>query len=172
MTDHFSETEYAAPCGRLIIWTFLGRVVMCDWEGHAIEHSKWRILKDLYLPIVKEESETAQRLKSQLNAYFLGKRKKFNIPTLLIGTEFQKTAWRALTAIPYGTTITYKEEAERIGRPNAFRAVGNANNANSIVIIYPCHRVIGSDSNFVGYAGGLEVKKFLLELEQKNSHVG
>lgn len=168
MTSHICETEYAAQCGRLIIWTHEGRVVMCDWANSELEKSKKRVLKALRANVVQVEDETSQRLKIQLDEYFIGKRKEFDIPTLLIGTEFQKTAWQALTSIPYGQTISYKEEAEKIGRPNAFRAVGNANNANAIVIIYPCHRVIGSDGQFVGYAGGLNVKQYLLELEQRN----
>lgn len=103
----------------------------------------------------------------QLNEYFLGKRKIFNLPINIQGTEFQKTVWKELNKIPYGETRTYKEIAQFIGKENAQRAVGNANNKNPIAIIIPCHRVIGSNGTLTGYAGGINKKKFLLNLEKK-----
>ena len=102
----------------------------------------------------------------QLNEYFLGKRKIFNLPINIQGTEFQKTVWKELNKIPYGETRTYKEIAQFIGKENAQRAVGNANNKNPIAIIIPCHRVIGSNGTLTGYAGGINKKKFLLNLEK------
>ena len=103
--------------------------------------------------------------RKQLEEYFDRKRKEFNLPILLRGTEFQKKVWQGLCTIPYGETRSYKELAELVGNPKAVRAVGGANNKNPIMIIVPCHRVIGADGSLVGFGGGLEVKKYLLELE-------
>ncbi len=102
----------------------------------------------------------------QLDMYFLGKLKNFDLPLNPIGTEFQKKVWKELLNIPYGETRTYKEIATAIGNANASRAVGNANNKNPIGIIIPCHRVIGSNRKLIGYAGGLDKKEKLLNLER------
>ena len=104
---------------------------------------------------------------SELKAYFDGRLKKFSVPVSLHGTEFQKKVWYALQQIPYGETRSYSEIAKSIGSPKACRAVGNANNHNPVAVIVPCHRVIGANGKLVGYAGGLDVKKYLLDLEQK-----
>lgn len=104
----------------------------------------------------------------ELDEYFEGKRKTFDIPLRTHGTAFQEKVWAALRAIPYGEVRSYKEVAEAIGHPRAYRAVGMANNANPIFIIVPCHRVIGSDGSLTGYGGGLPMKKALLSLEKKH----
>lgn len=104
----------------------------------------------------------------QLIEYFDGKRTNFDLPLLPKGTPFQKKVWQALTTIPYGETISYKELAGYIGNPKACRAVGMANNRNPLPIFIPCHRVIGSNGKLVGYGGGLDRKEMLLELERKN----
>lgn len=104
----------------------------------------------------------------ELDEYFQGKRKTFDIPLRTHGTAFQEKVWAALRAIPYGEVRSYKEVAEAIGHPKAYRAVGMANNANPIFIIVPCHRVIGSDGSLTGYGGGLPMKKALLSLEKKH----
>ncbi len=101
----------------------------------------------------------------QLGEYFEGRRRRFDLELAPRGTEFQLRVWRALAEVPYGETVTYGELAERLGRPGAARAVGRANGTNPIPIVVPCHRVIGADGSLVGYGGGLEVKRALLELE-------
>ena len=101
----------------------------------------------------------------QLQSYFAGERKNFDLALVLEGTDFQKRVWTALRNIPYGETVSYKELAEMIGSPKAIRAVGAANGANPIPIIIPCHRVIGNDGSLTGFGGGLRLKKHLLELE-------
>ena len=106
-------------------------------------------------------------VKNQLDEYFSGNRKTFNIAISPSGTPFQQSVWQALQTIPYGETKSYKDIAKSISHPQAYRAVGMANNKNPIVIIIPCHRVIGSSGKLVGYAGGLELKQQLLELEKK-----
>lgn len=103
---------------------------------------------------------------AQLQEYFAGKRKEFTIPLLLAGTDFQKTVWNALRTIPYGQTISYGELAHQINNPKASRAVGAANGCNKIPIIIPCHRVIGANKTLTGFAGGVEIKQFLLNLER------
>ncbi|MGC0772757.1 MAG: methylated-DNA--[protein]-cysteine S-methyltransferase [Candidatus Acidiferrum sp.] len=103
----------------------------------------------------------------QLEEYFDGKRKEFELPLILEGTEFQLLVWRNLQKIPYGETVSYGQLARRIGRPEAARAVGLANGSNPIPIIIPCHRVIGSKGDLTGFGGGLPVKKKLLVLESR-----
>ncbi|HLX54966.1 MAG TPA: methylated-DNA--[protein]-cysteine S-methyltransferase [Aquella sp.] len=104
--------------------------------------------------------------KKQLNEYFEGKRKKFDLPIKPEGTDFQIQAWEQLSKIPYAETISYKIQAERIGDKNKARAVGMANGKNPISIIIPCHRVVGSNGDLVGFAGGLDKKDYLLKLEK------
>ena len=115
----------------------------------------------------EKNTEILNETEKQLNEYFCGKRKNFNVPINPKGTEFQKQVWNELLKIPYGQTVTYKRIAQKIEKPNAARAVGMANHNNPIAIIVPCHRVVGSNSKLVGYAFGLERKQFLLDLENK-----
>ena len=102
---------------------------------------------------------------SELEEYFAGKRREFTFALDLRGTDFQQACWRALLAIPYGETRSYADIARAVGKPNAFRAVGMANNRNPVAIVVPCHRVIASNGTLCGYGGGLDVKRKLLELE-------
>ena len=103
----------------------------------------------------------------QLNEYFTGKREEFDLPLAPSGTPFQQKVWAELKKIPYGQTRSYKDIAHAVGSDNAYRAVGMANNKNPIAIVIPCHRVIGSDGSLTGYAGGIDIKKSLLDLEAK-----
>ena len=116
----------------------------------------------------EKDTKLLLEAKKQLEEYFEGKRKEFNLPLKQEGTEFQKKVWEALEKIPYGETRTYKEVAKMVGNEKASRAIGLANNKNNIPIIVPCHRVIGSNGKLVGYALGLDMKKYLLDLESKN----
>jgi len=102
----------------------------------------------------------------EIKEYLSGKRKEFDIPLKLCGTDFQRSVWNALLTIPYGETRSYRDIAEQIGNPNACRAVGMANHRNPVAIIVPCHRVIGADGSLTGFGGGLELKQQLLDLEQ------
>jgi methylated-DNA-[protein]-cysteine S-methyltransferase len=103
---------------------------------------------------------------AQLEAYFAGELRRFDLPLAPEGTPFQREVWSALTVIPYGETVSYGELARRLGRPAASRAVGAANGQNPIPIVIPCHRVIGADGSLTGYGGGLERKRALLDLER------
>ena len=115
----------------------------------------------------REESGLIKRAAGQLREYFAGTRREFDLPLAPAGTGFQLRDWEALRGIPYGETCSYKEIAAAIGNPKACRAVGMANNRNPISIFIPCHRVVGADGKLVGYGGGLDAKRYLLELEQK-----
>lgn len=106
----------------------------------------------------------------QLDEYFQGKRTVFSLPFKLTGTPFQLAVWKELQNIPYGKTTSYKEIAQKINKPKAYRAVGMANNKNPLPIIIPCHRVISSNGKLIGYAGGLKLKNYLLELEQSHTN--
>jgi methylated-DNA-[protein]-cysteine S-methyltransferase len=113
----------------------------------------------------KKETPLIKKAAKQLDEFFNGKRKVFELPLVLYGTDFQVKVYKALQKIPYGKTCSYGEIAAKIGNPKASRAVGLANNRNPIAIIVPCHRVIGHNKKLVGYAGGLEIKEKLLDLE-------
>jgi len=103
----------------------------------------------------------------QVREYLKGHRRTFDFPYELHGTEFQKKVWNALCQVPYGETCTYKEIASVVGNSKASRAVGMANNKNPLMVVVPCHRIVGTHGNLIGYAGGLDMKKALLELERK-----
>src|SRR6202047_5096729 len=107
----------------------------------------------------------------ELNDYFAGERREFSLPLDLRGTEFRLACWRALLKIPYGETRSYRDIAQAIGHPHAYRAVGMSNNRNPVAIVVPCHRVIASSGSLCGYGGGLDVKRKLLELEQGSFHL-
>ncbi|HWY43941.1 MAG TPA: methylated-DNA--[protein]-cysteine S-methyltransferase [Candidatus Sulfotelmatobacter sp.] len=114
----------------------------------------------------KEDEAFFIDVRRQLQEYFAGELREFDIPLLMEGTEFQKRVWKTLQTIPYGETISYGELAKKIGDSKAVRAVGAANGQNPIPIIVPCHRVIGSDGSLTGFGGGIENKRKLLELER------
>lgn len=114
---------------------------------------------------VFQPTELIQQTISQLTQYFNGTRQEFDLPLAPIGTTFQQQVWESLRTIPFGETRSYKEIAMQLGNPNAARAVGMANNKNPILIVTPCHRVIGANGKLVGFAAGLEMKKYLLTLE-------
>ena len=132
---------------------------------------------DVLTGITSAENEKEQGIRSelsdktvlQLEEYFDGRRKEFDIPIKLRGTEFQKRVWKELLKIPYGKTVSYKDISIKIGTPKACRAVGMANHNNPILIIVPCHRVINENKKLGGYALGLDLKRRLLELEKENS---
>lgn len=121
-----------------------------------------------YMPdaSVIKETQIIKEAITQLMDYFTGKRRNFDLPLSPKGTEFQQLVWKALREIPYGETRSYKEVAESIGKPKAYRAVGMANNKNPIPIFIPCHRVIGADGKLVGYSGGIDIKIKLIDLEK------
>jgi methylated-DNA-[protein]-cysteine S-methyltransferase len=157
--QHF-KTTLDSPVGELIlVATDLGlRAVLWPNDGPA----------RVKLPTsIKDASGNTilRRCVAQLQQYFAGERTAFDLPLDLHGTVFQQLAWLSLASIPYGQTATYGEQAERIGRPKAVRAIGAANGRNPVSIILPCHRVVGADGSLTGFAGGLDTKRRLLEIE-------
>ncbi len=158
--------RYESPCGILLLGSYEDKLCLCDWqtENHH-DYVSRRLKRILQTDFEEGTSEVIERTVCQLDDFFAGKRKEFDVPLLFVGTDFQKTVWNELLKIPFGTTVSYGEMARRIGMPKAVRAVANANGANAISILAPCHRVIGSDHSLTGYGGGLDVKRALLELE-------
>lgn len=159
--------RYESPCGTLLLGSLGDKLCLCDWrvEKHR-GYVDRRLQRTLNAEFEEGMSEVTQLATEQLDGYFAGKRRAFDVPLLFVGTDFQVTVWNELLAIPYGRTISYGEMARRIGKPKAVRAVANANGANALSIFVPCHRVIGSDHTLTGYGGGLDAKRKLLELEE------
>ena len=158
--------RYESPCGVLTLGSLGDRLCLCDWqiEKHR-DHVDRRLQRILNAEFVEGTSDVIEKAVRELDEYFDGKRREFDVPLMFVGTEFQKRVWEELLTIPFGTTISYGEMARRIGMPTSVRAVANANGANSISIFAPCHRVIGSDNSLTGYRGGLGAKIHLLTLE-------
>ena len=141
--------------------------LMLAADDHALRHIEFR---DNCHPADRRDwhggdNEVLQAAQQQLGEYFAGKRRQFDLPLAPHGTDFQCTVWRALAEIPYGSTISYAQLAQRLGNPNGTRAVGAANGRNPLPIVLPCHRVIGADGGLTGFGGGLPTKEFLLRLE-------
>ena len=147
--------RYESPCGLLLLGSFGDKLCLCDWqvEKHR-DHVDRRLKRMLCSEFEVGTSEVIEKAARQLDEFFAGKRKEFDVPLLFVGTDFQKTVWNELLEIPFGKTVSYGEMAQRIGMSKAVRAVANANGANSISIFAPCHRVIGSDRSLTGYEIG------------------
>lgn len=143
--------------------TILGPVTFVEEDGTLLAISTHRSFEGMV-----QETSLIKEAHLQFSEYLKGERKEFDIPFRMKGTKFQKQVWTALCEIPYGETRSYKQIAEAIGNPKAVRAVGMANNRNPLLVLVPCHRVIGSNGQLVGYAGGLGKKEFLLRLENPN----
>lgn len=124
-----------------------------------------RVQRGLKAEFVEQDDLLLAETRSQIDEYLLGQRTEFDLPLLTVGSEFQERVWDALREVPYGETSTYLELARRIGNENAVRAVASANGANAIALIIPCHRIIGSNGELIGYGGGIPLKQKLLKLE-------
>ena len=137
-------------------------------ENGALVAVRWNFdLPRDAVPLALPSTPLLRQAAAELAAYFAGQLREFTVPLAPKGTPFQQKVWAALREIPYGETRSYKEIAAMVGNEKACRAVGMANNRNPLPIFIPCHRVVGSDGKLVGYAGGLDVKTFLLELEKE-----
>ena len=162
--------RHRTEIGGLVLGSFRGKLCLLGFRGREMRRTvDDRIKKALNAEFVEHDDEILEKTRTQLDQYFKGLRRKFDIPVLTVGTDFQKRVWNVLMKVPYGDTSTYLRLAKDVGNERAVRAVGNANAANPISIIVPCHRIIGSDGELVGYGGGLSVKRRLLELERKNT---
>ena len=162
-----SVQYFDAPCGRLILGGYENKFCLCGWmDDRRRSRIDARVRKLLKSEFVLQTSDVLSRAMLELEEYFNGGRVAFDIPLLMLGTDFQRQTWQCLCTIPYGTTISYGEEANRMGRATAVRAVANANGNNSLAIFVPCHRVINSGGALGGYSGGLDIKRYLLGLER------
>ena len=154
--------------GELILGSFEEKLCLLDFSYRKMRKVvDDRLKKGLNAELIEEDSDIIEKTRTELDEYFQKKRQEFDVPIQLVGTDFQKSVWNALLKVAYGTTSSYLQLAKFIKNEKAVRAVAGANGANAIAIIIPCHRIIGSNGELVGYAGGLQTKKRLLKLEQK-----
>jgi len=158
---------YKTKIGELILGSFDNKLCLLDFRYRkTIKKIETRIQKGLQAEFVEQQDQIIEQAKIEIDQYLAGERKQFDIPLLKVGSEFQKQVWQALVEVPYGETVSYLQIAKNINNEKAVRAVANANGANAIGMIIPCHRIIGSNGQLVGYGGGLDVKKRLLKIEQ------
>lgn len=159
-----------APVGKMRVGASDKGICLFDFDRKSSTHNTLRHIEGLSGDSLKEgDHPLFNVLKLQIDEYFDGTRKDFDLPLHLIGTDFQVSVWNALLQVPYGETRSYKQQSIVLGNQKAIRAVATANGENSIAIVVPCHRIIGTDGSLTGYAGGLENKKILLDLERKYS---
>lgn len=172
------KIELPIQISKYILKTPLGNMIAIS-DDHALHLLQFVEQMDLEREIERFQQKTNSvvtkgktrihdSIENELNLYFNNKLREFKTPLAMYGTQFQKNVWSELTKIPFGTTFSYTSLAHAIKMPTACRAVGNANGANQLAIIIPCHRVINSNGKLGGYAGGLERKKWLLDHENKN----
>lgn len=167
MSNRIRIQYFNTAVGELILGSYQGQLCLCDWRYRKMRQKvDSRICNHLGVDFCEENDPILDRTRGQLQEYFAGERKEFDVPILLVGTDFQKRVWQHLLKIPYGRTVTYQKLSQDLGDVKAIRAVATANGANAISIIVPCHRIIGSDGSLVGYAGGLDTKRKLLNLEE------
>jgi methylated-DNA-[protein]-cysteine S-methyltransferase len=158
--------HYSSPTGEIILGEFEGELCLADWRYRKMRSSiDKRVKMALNADFAEETTELLEETKRKFDEYFAGNRKQFDLPLLMLGSDFQKQVWKSLIEIPFGETRTYLRLSQELGNEKAIRAVAAANGANAISVVIPCHRIIGSDGSLVGYAGGLPAKKKLLKLE-------
>jgi AraC family transcriptional regulator of adaptative response/methylated-DNA-[protein]-cysteine methyltransferase len=164
------KTIIETPIGEMVAGATKDGICLLEFSDRKTLSTQMEEIAGLLETTIIEGSNRHLRmLKRQLKEYFKGKRMEFSLHLLTPGTEFQQAVWKELLKIPYGSTRTYQEQADLLKNPLSVRAVAQANGANRLAIIIPCHRVIGSDGHLVGYGGGLERKKWLLDHEKKFS---
>jgi len=165
--SNWIHTEYfSSPYGELILGSYNDQLCLCDWRYRKRrEGIDRRIESGLMAKYIESGSLLIEETIAQLSQYFNGERKEFDLPLLLVGSDFQKRVWNSLIEIPYGKTLSYAGLSRKLGDEKAIRAVAGANGDNALAIIVPCHRILGSDGSLTGYAGGLRTKKKLLQLE-------
>lgn len=158
--NSFNYQISPSKVGKLVFVERDNKLVACVFEKN------WTTVSKKFPKLIKNETPILTQAIQQVHEYLNLKRKKFNIPIELMGTDFQISVWNSLLKIPFGKTISYKEQSLQLKKPLAIRAIASANGKNPIGIIFPCHRVIGSNGKLTGYAGGLDVKSYLLNLEK------
>ncbi len=164
--QQISIQYFKTAYGELILGSVHDKLCLADWRYRKMRTTiDARIKHELSGEYIEEETDITKQTKLELKEYFNGKRKEFTIPLLFAGTDFQKKVWNALLKIPYGKTESYLGLSKIMDNEKAVRAVASANGANAISILVPCHRIIGFKGDMVGYAGGVNIKKKLLNLE-------
>ena len=159
-----------SPIGELIAGATEEGICLLEFNDRRRAARECRdLVKLLRQPLEEGDNVHLQNLRKQLDDYFNGDLKKFTVPLVTPGTDFQQEVWKELLEIPFGKTRSYQEQADALNKPDSVRAVANANGMNRISIVIPCHRVIGSDGRLTGYGGGLKRKKWLLDHEKKYS---
>ena len=167
MSSSIQTCIFKSPVGDIILGSYKGDLCLADWRYRKMRSQIDSRIKSYLKSDFKETNdEVLKSAQEQLEAYFSGERKSFELPLKFCGTTFQHKVWEALLDIPYGKTETYLGLSQKLGNVKAIRAVAAANGANAISIIVPCHRIVGSDGSLTGYAGGLEAKRKLLQLER------
>lgn len=162
--------RHRTEIGELVLGACNGRLCLLSFgDGDMGGDANDMLKRRLNAEIMEEDDDVLGLTRRQIDEYLAGRRKRFDVPLLMLGTEFQKSVWNALMQVPYGTTASYLQIARAIGNAKAVRAVGGACKANPIGIIVPCHRIIGSKGRLVGYGGGLSIKEKLLSLEQRHA---
>lgn len=163
--------HFKTPYGELILGEYNGQICLCDWRYRKMRQTiDDRIQEGLKATIELKQTDLIVEAQRQLDQYFKKERTSFDIPLLFVGTPFQKEVWNELLKVPYGKTETYFGLSQRLNNTKAIRAVAAANGANAISIIVPCHRIVGSNGELVGYAGGVDVKQKLLRLENSTNY--
>jgi len=165
------EIQYhKTKIGELVLGSYDSKLCLLDFRYRKMRFAvDNRLKKTLNAKFVVQDNKILKETRKQITEYLRAERKTFDLPILSVGSDFQKQVWEALLKINYGETASYLDIAKYIGNEKAVRAVASANGANAIAVIIPCHRIIGSDGELVGYGGGLPIKKKLLNLEEKHS---
>nr|WP_280642553.1 methylated-DNA--[protein]-cysteine S-methyltransferase [Gilliamella bombicola] len=159
------------PLGPMFVCSTNQGICLLEFvDRRMLETEFEQLQKQLKMKIIFGDNNHIKQTKKEIEEYFQGKRQHFNIKLHTPGTDFQNNVWDCLKQIPYGKLTTYKQQAEKINNPQAIRAVASANGFNRVAIIVPCHRVIGSNGELMGYGGGLERKRWLIEHEKKYSN--
>lgn len=158
------------PVGVMVAGAVEEGICLLEFADRRMLNTEYKDLARLLKTSIEEgENKHTRNIRKQLKEYFEGKRKEFSIPLVTPGTGFQQAVWKELQQISFGSTRSYQEQAEALNRPDAVRAVANANGMNRISIVIPCHRIIGSDGKLTGYGGGLKRKRWLLDHEKRYS---
>lgn len=161
-----SVQYFDTPYGELMLGVYDHQLCLCDWRSRKTRATvDRRIQKRLNAHYIEKKHPIIEASITQLKEYFQRQRQCFDIPLMMLGTDFQNTVWQGLIKIPFGETLSYSELAEKVATKKAVRAVASANGANALSIFVPCHRVIGSKGTLTGYAGGLDAKAGLIQLE-------
>lgn len=162
-------TRLETPLGTMFACAVEQGICLLEFTDRKMLETELKgLTKSLNATLIQGPGKYFDQLQTELNEYFEGKRKVFTVPLATPGSDFQQTVWHMLQTIPYGTTRSYKQQAIKLNRPEAVRAVAGANGTNRIAILIPCHRVIGEDGSLTGYGGGLYRKQWLLNFEQSN----